>query len=71
MHGQVVLTGREYRQLLAAGASGRCERCGRLISQGRAIWSIEQYHAPICEPCATALYGSDDCPTCGGEGRHA
>jgi len=51
MTGQVVLTGRESRQLLAAGASGRCERCGRLISRGRAAWSRDEYGVPLCEGC--------------------
>lgn len=56
------------RRLYLVGASARCAECGRVISQGRAIWSIEQYRAPICELCATALYGSDDvipCRVCG------
>jgi len=56
------------RRLYLVGVSARCAECGRVISQGRAIWSIDQYHAPICERCATALYGSDDvipCRVCG------
>lgn len=60
------------RRLYLVGASGRCAECGRVISQGRAIWSIEQYHAPICEMCAIALYGSDDgipCRVCDGTGH--
>ena len=52
------------RRLYLVGASGRCAECGRVISQGRAIWSIDQYHTPICELCATALYGSDDVIPC-------
>lgn len=52
MTSQVVLTKRESRQLLAAGASGRCERCGRLISRGRAAWSRDEYGVALCDYCA-------------------
>lgn len=60
------------RRLYLVGASARCAECGRVISQGRAAWAIDRYRAPICELCATALYGSDDaspipCATCGGD----
>ena len=46
------------RRLYLVGASARCAECGRVI------WSLEQYRAPICELCATAIYGSDDVIPC-------
>jgi len=52
MTGQVVLTWRKSRHLIAAGASGRCERCGRLISRGRAVWSRDEYGVALCDHCA-------------------
>ena len=52
MKGQVVPTGRGSRHMLAAGASGRCERCGRLISRGRAAWSRDEYGVALCDYCA-------------------
>ena len=66
MTGQVVLTGTVSRKLLAAGASGRCERCGRLISRGRAAWSRDEYGAPLCGACEPKPL---DCSACGGEGE--
>jgi len=70
MTGQVVLTAREPRQLLAAGASGRCERCGRLISRGRAAWSRDEYGVPVCEGCEPEPLVCRACRGAGTTGRH-
>jgi len=67
---QVAPTGRESRQLFAAGSSGRCERCGRLISRGRAAWSRDEYGVSICEGCEPEPMTCRACGGAGTTGRH-